>query len=179
MKTRVPTAKRRKATERQASPDELFAGHAREISVLLGWFFLRHLLGLYRDFKGDLLMPIVLGEIAHHNICRQYTSGKRLAETVDVDWAGLQPCNAFSLSNAMGIPRETIRRKIRILQDRGLVGRHPQGGYVIQPGIGDRFKDGNRKTFYDLMAVIDEIRRLNRQPRAGNPAGRKGKKGTT
>jgi predicted transcriptional regulator len=179
MKTRAPATKRRGSAEQQASPDELFAGHPREISVLLGWFFLRHLLGLYRDFKGDLLMPIVLGEIAHHNICRQYTSGKRLAGAVAVDWDDLQPCNAFSLSNATGIPRETIRRKIRILKERGLVGRHPQGGYVIQPGIAERFEDGNRRTFFDLMAVIGEIQQLDRHPRATKPAGRKGGKGTT
>jgi len=44
--------------------------HKGEVAIIMGHFFVRYLNLLYREFEGDLLSPIVLGEIAHHNILK-------------------------------------------------------------------------------------------------------------
>ncbi|HMP75191.1 MAG TPA: hypothetical protein PKE12_02730 [Kiritimatiellia bacterium] len=145
------------------SADDLYDRSPHELSILMGWFFLRHLNNLYHKFQGDILSALVLGEIAHHNICHYFSSGRAKQAIQSVDWASeqtrakLQPCNPFSLSAATGIPRETCRRKVRALEKRGLVCRHPEGGYVIPTGIGKGFDDTNRKTLSDLLELIREL----------------------
>lgn len=148
------------------SPDEIFDRYARELTVLFGWFFTRHLHDLYHAFNGDLLLPLILGEIAHHNICRFFTSGRRQKTVLPSDWkapatwSALEPCNALSLSDAIGIPRETCRRKVRELCRLGYIQRHPRGGYVFRPDISTRFRPFNRKTFTNWMGIIAEIQAL-------------------
>jgi predicted transcriptional regulator len=161
---RKPAARARRDPSLTAcSADELYARSPHAIAILMGWFFLRHLNSLYHKFNGDILSALVLGEIAHHNICHYFSSGraKQAVESVDFSSeqarARLQPCNPFSLSAATGIPRETCRRKVRALEKQGLIERHPSGGYVIPSGIGKRFGDTNRKTLSDLLELIREL----------------------
>ena len=157
-----------------AESDRLYDRHAQELSVLLGWFFLRHLNRLYQTFHGDLLLAIVLGEIAHHNICHHFSSGRPKAGNPDGNWmipevwGALEPCNPFSLSAATGIPRETCRRKIVALQKQGLVAKHPKGGYVIVQHIGERFRETNRETFANVLELIFQLQEILAVPeRAG------------
>lgn len=141
-------------------------GHPEKIAALMGWFFLRHLGRIYREFDGDFVLAIVLGEIAHHNVCRFFSHGKPLPCKARPDFTSLQasdeltPCNAFSLSAATGIPRETIRRKIAQLVDMGMVKKHISGGYVILPGLSREFDDINFQTLQDFLATSDELRRI-------------------
>lgn len=144
-----------------------YAEHSREIAALMGWFFLRHLGRLYHEFEGDFVLAIVLGEIAHHNICHFFSQGKRLSNRQDATntatqiWNELAPCNAFSLSEATGIPRETVRRKIALLVNKGLVQKHVSGGYVILPEVSRSFRDGiNLQTLLDFLTTSDELRRI-------------------
>ncbi|MBL0381609.1 MAG: hypothetical protein JKP90_18675 [Desulfofustis sp. PB-SRB1] len=105
------------------NPDTLFElehyeTHKSTIAVLMGQHMLRHLLRLYHKFEGDLLMPIILGEIAHHNIRAFYYQEDGCLKTrsdipTGEDRLKLQEStNAFSISEATGIPRETVRRKV-------------------------------------------------------------------
>lgn len=159
-----------RAPDLSARADTLFDRHASEISVRLGWFFLRHLHDIYQSFRGDFLLAVVLGEIAHHNICHYYSSGKpkspalaRSGRTGEA-WAGLQPCNAFSLSTATGIPRETCRRKVQALVGRGWVERHPGGGYVITRQLPAHFRESNRRTFRDTRILLADLEAIIRDP---------------
>ena len=144
-----------------------YAESSGEIATLMGWFFLRYLGRMHGKFAGDFVLAIVLGEIAHHNICHFYSRGKphtpkkvKGLPSHQV-WDDLEPCNAFSLSAATGIPRETIRRKISILMKRGWVQKHLTGGYVILPGVSEHFVDEfNLQTFKDLMETSEELRNI-------------------
>lgn len=156
--------------------NRLYDRHAQELSVLLGWFFLRHLNRLYQTFHGDLLLAIVLGEIAQHNICHHFSSGRPKTSNpggnwmIPEVWGALEPCNPFSLSAATGIPRETCRRKIVVLQKQGLVAKHPKGGYVIAPRISERFRDPNRETFANVLELIRHLQEILAAP--DRPGGR-------
>jgi len=97
-----------------------------EVSYLTGRFVIEHLTRLCQRFEGDLAAAIVLGTVAQHNLQRYYDevarhSSRGLDDLVESgEHVGrLRPCNALSVSDATGIPRETVRRKVRWLVDRG------------------------------------------------------------
>lgn len=108
---------------------------AGPIAILMADFFLTHLNRLYQSFDGDLLLPIVLGEIAHHNVSPFFTARGTSGRQADLrgfwDKPGvkgmLHGCNAFALSTATGIPRETVRRKIAQLVRLGYVRQDKKG----------------------------------------------------
>lgn len=96
------------------------------LTLVLNNFLSDYLLRLYEAFDGDFIQVIVLANIAHHNIehvidrldydmesVRQIF----LAADANLDW--MRPCNAFSISEALKIPRETVRRKVALLIRKG------------------------------------------------------------
>lgn len=131
--------------------------------IRLNWYNLRHLLNVYQEFDGDILLAIVLGEIAHHNICRHFTAGRRAKDPPPEGWDSasfrdsLEPCNPYSLSVATGIPRETVRRKIATLLRRKWVHVHPEGGYVIALNLPAQFRQLNAQTLADFLQTAAEI----------------------
>jgi hypothetical protein len=48
---------------------------------------------------------------------------------------GQRPVNALTISAATGIPRETVRRKLKLLLARGVITEKARGAYVIKPGF--------------------------------------------
>jgi predicted transcriptional regulator len=42
---------------------------------------------------------------------------------------------AQTISQATGIPRETVRRKLKLLLERGVIVEKTRGGYVMKPGF--------------------------------------------
>lgn len=149
----------------------------------MGWFLLRHLQRVRVAFDGDFLLAIVLGEIAHHNICHYYSSGRRIQGARGVDYENpdglpvLEACNAYSLSTATGIPRETVRRKAAELVNRGWVKRDARGGYLVTPEASRHFStDFNVRSLADLMETADALRNiLDGQGCQGDSPGQSGR----
>ena len=48
---------------------------------------------------------------------------------------GQRGVNAFSIAQATGIPRETVRRKLKLLLEHGVIVEKTRGGYVMKPGF--------------------------------------------
>jgi hypothetical protein len=146
---------------------ERYDQHKSLVAVIMGRFFLRYLNLLYREFEGDLVLPIVLGEIAHHNILRLY-SLKGNSMEVDEQTANyperirlLEPTNAFSISQSTGIPRETVRRKIDKLQQKGWAVKNDRGEVYISETVSDHFTKGlNIKILAELLEASESIRNL-------------------
>lgn len=143
-------------------------------------FLLRYLNALYREFNGDLALVIVLGEVAHHNVCRLFSTEGPLAPLEESNYddpglyANLEPCNAFSLAAATGIPRETVRRKIGQLVKRGWLQRNSNGSVRIGPAVGRHFRpDFNVRLLRELLEVSDQLKQvLGMPPRGKEPAAR-------
>lgn len=146
---------------------ERYDQHKSAVAIIMNDFFLRYLNLLYREFEGDLVLPIVLGEIAHHNILRFYS---RKGGSIEVHYQAaiypermkhLEPTNAFSISQATGIPRETIRRKIDKLQQKGWVVKNDRGEVCISETVGEHFtKDFNKKILAELLEASECIQNL-------------------
>ncbi len=57
------------------------------------------------------------------------------ADTVVVNGKVITADAAFSIAEATGIPRETVRRKLKELAGRGVVMEKERGRYVMMPGF--------------------------------------------
>jgi len=93
-------------------------------------FFLEHLGDASRIFKGDLQQAVVLalvGQVRLHALKRAVTTGQ--------DPAGLDPSDmrisASRLADVSGIPRQTVRRKLSLLEALGWVSQANEGGWYL------------------------------------------------
>lgn len=82
-------------------PPPGYEQHQGEIALRMNHFLMRYLNAIYKAFDGDLALVIVLGEIAHHNFSRVYSSQGPLPAIEETHRQGLdlytnlEPCNAF------------------------------------------------------------------------------------
>lgn len=148
------------------APDALDK-HYPLVTYEAGLFMIDYLRRLNREFDNDLACAIVLGEIAQHSVRDLMKrdlprSGMASADfaTPDRVAAGLKRCNALSVAQACGIPRETVRRKIDKLVAKGFVTRDDKGGLALVPGISGRFRSFDRQTVCDLVALAERVRSL-------------------
>jgi DNA-binding MarR family transcriptional regulator len=104
-------------------------------------FILAHLADCSRVFGGDLQEMVVLGLVGQVFL-QSFNQGKPL-ENQD-DYAGI---NASRIADVLGIPRETVRRKLRSLSKRGWVVQTDDATWKL------RIEDGDsvvRKELSDL-----------------------------
>lgn len=118
----------------------------RELSYLIGHFVTDHLVRAFKLFDGDLTAAIVLATIAQHNVQRYYDevardSGPGLDRLVEAGehLPHLRYCNALSVSAATGIPRETVRRKVRWLEQQGWMTVGERGQLEVSRGLAEHF----------------------------------------
>jgi len=163
----MKSEKSREDNQQQIFDLQLYNQHKNLVAIIMARFFLRYINLLYREFEGDLVLPIVLGEIAHHNIFRLYSLkgdyieiNKQVANYPE-RMKHLEPTNAFSISQATGIPRETVRRKIDKLQQKGWAVKNDRGEVCISETVSDHFtKNLNKKILAELLKTSESIRNL-------------------
>lgn len=146
---------------------ERYERHREEISLVMSHFFAGYLRDIYHAFDGDLALVIVLAEIAHHSTALHCTQDGTLkkrpgpAEDGDKEGWTLLACNAFSVAQSTGLPRETVRRKIGRLEERGWVERVSRREVRITPKVGEIFlPDFNLKLMRNLLETSGTISEL-------------------
>jgi DNA-binding GntR family transcriptional regulator len=81
-------------------------------------------------------------------------------------------CNPFSLSEATGIPRETVRRKIARLMQLGWLVRWPQSGYTVTAKPLQQFGPSfNVVRLNDFLDTAARLRALVAMDRSSDPRG--------
>ncbi len=124
-----------------AGPGQGRARGLRNAAILLARYQVRSLRRLFEEFERDILLPILLGEIALHNIgvLEHGDESDRLAadeaesDSDEVHMSRLRPCNAYSIAAATGLPRETVRRKIGRLVELGWIRKQQNGHLYLTP----------------------------------------------
>ena len=146
--------------------DEAFDRHYPLLTYEAGAFMMEHLRMMYRRFDGDIVMAMVLGEIGHRNasvFMRELlpASGKDAKALIESSGYrdNMPPCNALSIAEASGIPRETVRRKIDKLVQLGWVERDTRSGLRVTRRVGSDFRDFDRRTVEGLMDLAARVRR--------------------
>lgn len=108
-------------------------------------FTIPYLCSVYREFEGDMVLCIVLGEIANRNVGQFFEKADDgVPETVLNDPAEhgrlLRPCNAYSVAESTGIPRETVRRRVKVLIKRGWVAENEKGHLFVTQQAAEHFE---------------------------------------
>lgn len=157
------------------------------MSMLKTRFIVPHLIALYQKFDGDLLLAVVLGEIAIRNMQgifevrpdEPYTVLDREAERAFVEDRNSQermrPANTLSVSIATGVPRETVRRKIDKLVANGWVERRENGHLFLLPQVGIDLREFDREETIRysvaLGALMTILERTDDGSRQAMPSG--------
>lgn len=138
------------------------ANRAR-ISVALSEFTVPLLSRIYHAFDGDMVAAIVLGEIAHRNVeawLAEHWNPEDVLNDPVQRTAVMRPCNALSIAEACGLPRETVRRKVVLLAKRGYICRS-EGGYLfLTKTVGDGFEDLTVRLVADLLTTARRLESL-------------------
>jgi len=72
----------------------------------------------------------------------------------------MRPCNALSIAESCGLPRETVRRKIVKLIDRGYIYRSEDGFLFLTRSVGEDFEDMTARNVEDLLATARRLQSL-------------------
>ncbi len=119
--------------------------------------FTRLLVQLRKRFDGDLDLALVLAVIGSRTQPEHWTP--ELTELGAMTHAstpeGRQlPINIQSVADYSGIPRETVRRKVAILQDRGWVARAADGRLVVARDAAPDLEDATGETIAYLASLL-------------------------
>ena len=132
-------------------------------SYLLSRFTVPYMRTVYREFDGDILLNIVIGEIGTRNL-GQFFDASRDSETfesrlddVSEHQRVLRPCNALSISDATGIPRETVRHKVNALIQRGWVSQNERGHLYLTPEVAQHFHRFLFSLVEELLPAAHEL----------------------
>ena len=122
---------------------------------------------LYHQFNGDLVEIIVLGEISLRNVDQFFRKGgadvpEKLLDDAERRGKLLQPCNVLSIAEATGIPRETVRRKVAHLIEKGWLARDERKRLIVKRGAGERFVKANAKTAVEILELAAKLHALLR-----------------
>ena len=135
-----------------------------ELYFLVNEYFLLHLRRVYDRFEGDIESAMVLGEIGHYNVkqlieSQSFTRAKKDLSMVDNEAfrSYLRGCNTQSISMSMGIPRETVRRKIKKLEELGWIERDEKGFLFITRAVKDEMQEFNRTTISDFQSLLKKL----------------------
>lgn len=117
--------------------------------------FTELLITLRRQFRGDLDMMLVLAIIGSRTLPSRRTRGMSYQDFADGTRHDPKPnpINLQSIAECSGIPRETVRRKVRELQALGWVDRREDGVMVATTKAGDDLAPATEATLRYLIAI--------------------------
>lgn len=147
-----------------------YAENRARISVALSQFTVPLLSRIYKAFDGDVVAAIVLGEIAHRNV-EAWLANQANAEAPLYDASQrldlMRPCNALSIAEVCGIPRETVRRKVATLIQKGYIFRTEEGYLYLTATVGESFEDMTSDVVEHLLVTARRLEELLARQRVG------------
>jgi DNA-binding MarR family transcriptional regulator len=132
-------------------------------------FLVAHLTDVSKAFDGDLQQALILAVIGQVRLRARKTaqdSGALIPADEDI------VITASRLADVTGIPRETVRRKLKLLQDRGWIERRPDGAWFLVSDTGGldaparrHFAEQEKRTRRIVAGLVVELDQLARQSR--------------
>lgn len=162
--------------------------HQTMLSTYASRFTIDTMRRAYRLFDGDLTLFLVFGEIAHYNMSRALQALSVRDAPDSARWRKLMrslpertiaPCNALSISDATGMPRETVRRKVKELEKRGWLVREGARSLTLTPRAIEQLGPPGRAIMEDFRETARVIRLLDDAWSAQQLQRGRGKSGAT
>jgi hypothetical protein len=163
------------------------------LSAYASRFTINALRRTYRLFDGDLTLFLVFGEIAQYNVSHALQTLNVQDVPDSASWRSLMrilqeqkvaPCNALSISQATGIPRETVRGKVKALEKRGWLVREGARSLTLAPVAVEQLRPLEREIMEDfretarMIRLIEDAFALQRKNRASRAGGKPGARRT-
>lgn len=87
-------------------------------------------------FGGDLDAALILAvigsaEVPRHKVLPTTTYEKHRSDAGRYDY--VSPVNTLSIAEITGVPRETVRRKLLLMEKRGWISRDEKGFWRVEP----------------------------------------------
>lgn len=117
--------------------------------------FTELLIALRRHFRGDLDLMLVLAVIGSRTLPSRRVDGLSYADFANdqrLDTVA-SPINLQSVAECSGIPRETVRRKVRDLETMGWVDRREGGVLAVTKKAARELETATEATFRYLVAI--------------------------
>lgn len=137
---------------RAAALAERFAEHYPEYQYVLVEFLVAHLTDVAHAFRGDLQQALILALIGQVRLRERRAAGA-MDEMPPPETLAI---SASRLSDVAGIPRETVRRRLKRLGEQGWIAQRPDGAWYLVGGA-----DGGNAPAREHFAEQDQrTRRL-------------------
>lgn len=113
-----------------------------------------------QHMQNDLSKLLIVNALGAANVQRLMATPQREPyESMDVRIPPEMqvPANALSIADSTGLPRETVRRKLKELAVAGLIVADERGGYRLMPGAlqTDQLQAAYYASFKAMMEVFD------------------------
>jgi hypothetical protein len=167
-------------TRRADVAAEAFEARYQDYQYRFVEFLVAHLSDVGRMFNGDLQAVLVLAVIGQTAL-----NAARAAAAERLSAADLPPerlsTSASRIADVTGIPRETVRRRLLLLEERGWIARAADSSVRIAISGGDAsvardLAEIDRRAlrrgaglFADLEAIVAAEGRARGRPQAGDP----------
>lgn len=146
--------------------DNRYDGELLLISFSLNRYIVDHLLRTMRHFELDMDSVIVWSLLAHLNVVQLIPPGATPEAVLDADGrlvredAGMQHVRLRDLEQISMLPRETVRRKLVKLEERGLVCRHDDGWAMCNLYVDEHIREFMRESGVRVAALCNELNRI-------------------
>lgn len=142
--------------------DERFQRAFGLLAFACNRFIMNHMRRISVELEMDLESALIWGTLAHMNVLP--TIPMNANPMTVLDELGLKkdpeliPLKLSELTLITGLPRETVRRKLEKLRQKGKVERTTDGRWVyVQQGIGEFERQFTRESILNMLATANSV----------------------
>lgn len=144
--------------------DERFDAAFGKVSFTVNRFILEHMSRITRELDMDLESVHIWGILANLNVLHLMAPGRTYdhkdVKNISSEYQ-FKPVRLSDMAQITGIPRETIRRKLNLLEENGKVERNTEGLWIIKySGVDEHVKAFTKETVIRYLRVAKEIENL-------------------
>jgi DNA-binding transcriptional ArsR family regulator len=157
--------------DRARQVEAAFAARYLEFQYGFVDFFVDHLGDLSREFRGDLQAMMILAVVGQARI-RAVRDAAGAAPDEARAAAAPSGVTASRLADITGVPRQTVRRKLAVLRDKGWVVQLADASWSIAPGDGagsvrDSLAEVDRRAIARVARMYTDLERVLQTHRKG------------
>lgn len=136
------------------------------IAFAMNRHLIDHMVRAVRELDVDFESLVIWGLLSHLNVAHLVPPGTAPRSALDErgrftgDNSGYRPQRLRDLEQISRLPRETIRRKLVKLEEKGYVRRIDDGWVFSRDAIEPNLREFNRETLRRTLALHTEVRRL-------------------
>ena len=154
----------RSPTDASNSLDEAIERSFALVAYQVNRHLIDHMLRITRELSTDFESLVLWGVLSHQNVAHLLPPGTLPASVLDEfghlegdRTAELRPLRVRDLVQITGIPRETVRRKLAMLESAGRIQRVDDGWIVNREAVGADLRAFTRETVRRLLMTAQLV----------------------